>query len=309
MLKSIFYTVAFSLLSYSALAQPALIEYMENIAYFNPAGVAYQPCDSLKITSFYRNQWVGINGSPQNFTAMAEYNLNKINSGIGFNFSHERLGFYKNLEFGFSYRYSIKFNNDRALSVGASLDYYILRMKGLLIFPDGSTHPVNSSDANITSRFGLLYSSKSLILGASIFHPFEPVFQLDFMASTHQFRRLYNFHGSYKFRIDVRNTLTPELVVFARQSFFTLFNLKWNRLERSTYGAGLKVLPGSGMPKYTANISYGIRAFEKFYFGAAYEYFFGNNFSKMSNAVECMVRYDLRKRNQDCRIGLVNPTF
>lgn len=304
MLKLVIATIALCLLGFSNLAQPVLTKYLENIAYFNPAAVAYKPCDSLKITSFYRNQWIGTKGSPQNVTAMTEYNLSKINSGIGLNVTHERLGLFKNFEFGLSYRYSLKFKNDSALSAGASMDYSVLRLKGLMIFSNDSTLQVNSADAKINSKFGVFYSSPSLLLGASVFHLFEPVFHLDFMQTTYQLNRLYNFHGSYKFQINTHNTLSPELIVFATQNaYLSMFNFKWNRFEKTVYAAGFKVLPGVNT-RYTANVSFGYLAFEKFYLGAAYEYFFRNTSWKFSNAIEFMLRYDLKKRNQNCRTDL-----
>jgi hypothetical protein len=82
---------------------------MENVSFFNPAAVAYKPCDSLSVTTFYRNQWLGFNGNPQDIGGMAQYDLSKINSGIGLNFSHEKIGFSKNIDIGLSYRYSLKF--------------------------------------------------------------------------------------------------------------------------------------------------------------------------------------------------------
>jgi type IX secretion system PorP/SprF family membrane protein len=301
MFKFILNLATIFLFGFSVFAQPALTKYMENIGYFNPAALAYNPCDSLKITSFYRNQWIGINGSPQNFTAMAEYNLKKINSGIGINFNHERIGLFKNNEIGLSYRYSLNFKNQRTLSAGASMDIYNLRMKGLLIFGTNNTQEINSADTKITSRFGLFYSSKTLLLGVSLFHPFEPIFRLEFMNSTYQFSRLYNLHGSYKFYLDNNNSLSPELIVFAnRQANFTLFNLKWNRLDKTVCGAGVKVLPGV-QTNYASNVSFGYHAFDKFYFGAVCEYFFRNLSWKHALAAELMVRYELKKSSLDCK--------
>ena len=125
-------------------AQPALVEYTENVAYFNPAAIANQSNDSLKITSFYIKQWVGVNGNPKHVIGFVEYNLSKINSGIGLSFCNERIGLNTTLELGLSYRYSLKFKNERVLSAGMSLDYYQLRLKCTFITPTSSFY-VNSS--------------------------------------------------------------------------------------------------------------------------------------------------------------------
>lgn len=175
--KSLFFSLAFCLSGFYAWTQPAMVQYMENVGYFNPAAVAYQPCDSFRVTTFYRNQWLGLNGNSQHIAGMAEYNLSKINSGIGLNFNHEKIGFNTNIDVGLSYRYSVKFKKGRALSAGLSVNYYHMRVKGLFIGPQTSFYE-NSSAAKITSRAGLFYSSRALVLGISVFHPTQPELQL-----------------------------------------------------------------------------------------------------------------------------------
>ena len=297
--KHLFFSLAFCLSGFYAWTQPAMVQYMENVGYFNPAAGAYKPCDSLSVTTFYRNQWLGLNGNPQHIAGMAEYNLSKINSGIGLNFTHEKIGFNTNIDVGLSYRYSLKFKKGRALSAGLSVNYYHMRVKGLFIGPQTSFYE-NSSAAKITSRFGLLYSSRSLVLGISVFHPTQPELQLDPSFLTFKLSRVFNFHGSYKFQLNQNNTLSPELIVFSDAfSFFTLVNLKWNRNDKIFLGAGFKNIPGVSN-NYAANLSLGYQAFGRFYFGAAYEYSFLVPNWGHPHTFEFMVRYSVKKKEKDC---------
>ena len=295
--KTLFFSLAFCLSGFYAWTQPPMVQYMENVGYFNPAAVAYQPCDSFRVTAFYRNQWLGLNGNPEHIAGMAEYNLSKINSGIGLNFTHEKIGLNTNIDVGLSYRYSLKFKKSRALSAGLSVNYYHMRVKGLFVGPQTSFYE-NSSAAKITSRFGLFYSSRSLVLGISVFHPTQPELQLDPSFWTFKLSRVFNFHGSYKFQLNQKNTLSPELIVFANlDSYFTLINLKWNHNDRLFVGAGTRNIPVLNT-SYSPNVSFGYKFFGKLYLGAAYEHHFYNFFDK--STLEFMLKFEIpsmTKRN------------
>jgi type IX secretion system PorP/SprF family membrane protein len=300
MYKSFLLSFALCFIGIYSLAQAPLVQYMENLSYFNPAALTYQPNDSIRISTFYRNQWVGFEGSPLDISGVAEYNLSKINSGVGLNFSHERIGFNKIFDVGLAYRYSLKFKNDRALSAGVSLNYYHMRIEGMFITPPTSFY-VNSTSATLTSRFGLLYSSPSLLLGISVFHPTQPQLRQDATLTHFKLARMFNFHSAYNFRINMANTLRPELIIFAdRASFFSLINFKWIRNDKLFVGAGFKNIPGL-YTNYALNMTLGYEVFGKLYFGAAYEYVLSTSSWSHPHSFELMIRYAVRKNSQQAK--------
>jgi len=295
--KTIPLMIFFGLFGFQILAQPPMVKYSENLAFFNPAAVAYRPNDSIRVTAFYRNQWIGVTGNPQDLGGTVEYNLSKINSGIGLNFHHDRIGFSRALDFGLSYRYSLKFKNDRALSAGLSLNYYHMRTKGLFTGPQTSFY-VDAAGSTFSPRFGLLYSSSAFIAGVSVFHPLQPSLRQEPDFSAYKLTRVYNFHSSYKFRINEIQTLTPELVVFANSfAYFALVNLNWELKEKMFAGGGLKILPGSST-NYAANLRFGYTFFENLYLGAAYECFF-RYWNYNPHSMEFVLRYSIKKNHNE----------
>jgi type IX secretion system PorP/SprF family membrane protein len=300
--KALFTSLTLWISLFYTSAQPAMVQYSENLAFFNPAAVAFRSSDSFRITSFYRNQWVKLNGNPVELGATVEYNLSKINSGVGLNFHRDRIGLIKAFDFGLAYRYSIKFKNDRALSAGLSVNYYHMRVKGLFIGPQTSFYE-NSSAAKITSRFGLLYSSRSLVLGISVFHPTQPVLRFKSLLSTFNLTRTFNFHSAYKFRMNQNQTITPELVLLATSSaYFTLLNVNWDFKKKTMVGSGVKILPGI-KTSYAGNIRFGYNLFNQWYLGAAYECFF-KYWDYNPHTIEFILRYQFNKKantkNQSC---------
>lgn len=105
--QKLIYILVFISCSLSASAQfePLFTQYMFNETFINPAYVGSHECISAGF--LYRNQWVGIDGSPktQTFSIHSPTNNNKI--GIGLSIMNESIGVTKQLVVNGNFAYRI----------------------------------------------------------------------------------------------------------------------------------------------------------------------------------------------------------
>jgi type IX secretion system PorP/SprF family membrane protein len=91
--------------------------YISNFYLINPAEAA---TNRLHVFGTYRNQWVGINGSPSIISAGANTLLNNTRVGVGFRVSSVSLGILKSTDAMVTYAYAVPFENKSHLYFGLS---------------------------------------------------------------------------------------------------------------------------------------------------------------------------------------------
>lgn len=105
--KWIYSIVAFLLVSISANAQiePMFTQYMFNETFINPAYVGSH--EYLSATLLYRDQWVGIEGSPKTQTLSVHAPVNDRKIGLGLSFMKESIGVSDKIVVNGSFAYRI----------------------------------------------------------------------------------------------------------------------------------------------------------------------------------------------------------
>lgn len=91
-------------------------QYMFNMLAVNPAYAGSR--DVLSMTGLYRQQWVGIEGSPTTQSFTIDMPIKKEKVGIGFQAYNDQIGVFKNTGVALSYAYRIKVSQKTTLSMG-----------------------------------------------------------------------------------------------------------------------------------------------------------------------------------------------
>lgn len=216
------------LAAFPALAQtdPNLSQYYEVPSYYNPAATGNT--DFIRIRGGSRMQWVGIDGAPRTFLALADmpFKIGKHRIGLGVNFMQESIGLYKTLSAGAQISYKLrKFGG--TWSVGLQIGLYDQAFKGSEIYiPDGDDYHEGNDDAlprndihgtALDLGLGLWFEHRLFYAGLSTAHLTSPAITMQSesasggseSASGHTFefkarQTLYFTAGS---NIPIKNTL------------------------------------------------------------------------------------------------------
>lgn len=96
-------------LKLSAQQNAQFSQYMFNGIYINPAYAGYK--EEFNLHSFYRNQWVGIEGAPKSMSLAVDAVANEGNVGLAFQVTSDRIGAQNSLAFFGNYAYRLRVGN------------------------------------------------------------------------------------------------------------------------------------------------------------------------------------------------------
>ncbi len=137
---------------------------------FNPAAAG--SADGLQAGALYRNQWGGLEGSPQNFLIQANNVTNNQKIGYGLWIGNDSWGPYKQNQFFGSFAYRIKAGKGHfAMGLQAGIQHFNTNWSELSAFNAGDvTFTDNSGNSAIIPNFGagLYYKNDKLSAGFSV---------------------------------------------------------------------------------------------------------------------------------------------
>jgi type IX secretion system PorP/SprF family membrane protein len=209
-------------LFFGSLAQaqdPEFSQYYAAPLYLNPA-FAGTSVDHRFIAN-YRNQWPNISQAFETYALSYDYNLDQLNSGLGFLLMTDKAGSanLKSTQFNFQYAYKVRLSDKLILSSGLnfgvgsrSLDFNKLVFYQQLDFSQNSDNiPPPPSNLNIEGQTyfdfgaGLLFYSRKVWLGFSTAHLNRPnrslvedETQIPVKTSVHGGVRIPLYHGIFK---------------------------------------------------------------------------------------------------------------
>lgn len=151
--------------------EPQFTMYWNNYSLQNPAATGLFNKHYASVCG--RHQWLGFPGEPQTISAVYDYRLTKINSGIGINYFNDQMGFEKNNKININYSYQIRLKKGGILSAGIAvgvlqktIDY------SKFIFPSQTPDPLfpNSkvTDNMLNINLGAMYKTPRFLLGFSV---------------------------------------------------------------------------------------------------------------------------------------------
>jgi len=150
-----------------------LTNFDANSLFINPAYAGSNGQDKGSLFLNYRDQWIGLEGSPKTMMIGGEYNIFEDKVGIGASISRESIGIDNRIDLLTNYSYRLKINEDDSyLSVGLRVGFH---------FFSSEFSKINYSDAQdniydgqndqfnvLTVGTGVYYTNKDTYLGISI---------------------------------------------------------------------------------------------------------------------------------------------
>lgn len=101
--------------------EPQYSQFMYNKLPLNAAYTGAR--DAMSIRLLYRNQWVGLDGSPQTGVFSIHSPLKNEDIALGFNVVHDRLGTINQTTVSATYAYRIPFDNGMKISIGVNAGF------------------------------------------------------------------------------------------------------------------------------------------------------------------------------------------
>ncbi|MFQ5447977.1 MAG: PorP/SprF family type IX secretion system membrane protein, partial [Saprospiraceae bacterium] len=224
-MKNIF-TIIVLLLGVGTLAAqqaPQYSLYMFNKYAFNPAYAGMD--NSLSITGVYRNQWVGLEGSPETQNLNAHMPLYIAGGGAGVGVESETIGSWKQTAFQVSYAYQMPFR-EGVLSLGLSggliqrqLDGSRVKTPGTIFDDEGN--PIDHQDVLLTTgklsgaaptfHAGAWYQGQRIEAGVSATNLLEN--EIGLSSLTFKPERTLYFYLGYHFDLNTGITISPSVLV------------------------------------------------------------------------------------------------
>lgn len=253
------------LCSINAKAQqdPLLTQYMFNGLFLNPAYAGTRPYISSTLT--YRNQWVGLEGSPETAIAAIDGSLPNEKMGLGAILYHDRIGVTKQNTLILNYAYSIKTSETAKLSFGinAGFSQYSAKLTDLTVWDDDVVFESNLS-SKILPKFGAgaYYYAERYYVGFSVPTLFAYQDDMDFNFNLTQssfLRRHYLLTAGYVFDINENFKLKPSFLgKYVHHAPFELdFNL--SVLYKDTYWFGVSYRSNDALAlivEYQTNLNF-----------------------------------------------------
>ena len=272
-----------------------LSQYFQAKPYYNPASVG--ATEDLNILALARMEWVGIDGAPLSFFAMADMplTLGKTQHGIGVVLLTESIGLFQNTHVGLQYAYKQKLFGG-IISGGFQIGLVNQSFDGSKVEMVESEYHQQTDEAIPTSQvsgmgfdmnFGLFYTHKKFYAGIGMAHLIEPELQLDENAYSY-IGRTYNFMGGY-------NIPLPNPLFELQPSVFLLTDLQSFHTDITARLEYNKMFNGG--VSYRVNESVGILfgvKIGRFQAGYAYDFPITALGQATSGSHELYVRYSLK---------------
>ena len=147
-------------------------QYIFNPYIVNPAYAGSH--EALEVSSSFRKQWFGVEGSPFSQVISAHSPLANKKVGLGLAIAHDKIGVHNNIQMTTSYAYKIKIDRNKHLSIGLQGGFYqsMSNYDEVIASLQNNSDPVFNENIpqnlNATFGSGLFYHTKDFYFGFSI---------------------------------------------------------------------------------------------------------------------------------------------
>ncbi len=248
---------------------PYTSNFYSNPFFYNPAIIAEDERNEINI--FFRKQWLGFNDAPTTQGFNIQLPLPK-NVYLGVNFIHDRSVLLKSSSFEVGIGYKVQFDENNLLKFGISTGIGTNNFEFDLVedYTDPAIYQAVTNKNHFTGRFGLLYKTGKLSLGASL----PQIFKINHLDTAEnrvlRMDQFGNFILSAKYRIDflTANTSFEPILLYRKSELmpgFFEFGGVFGYKDLLSAGAFYKT-------NFGISVLFGINLNEKINFSYAYEH-------------------------------------
>lgn len=283
------------LIPISALGQltPATNQYVLNPLTINPAYAGTRGV--MNIAAFYRNQWVGIPGSPVTLSLALDAPFSEDRIGLGLVIVNDKIGVTKETQFNTNYAYKIKAGDGiLSLGLGAGVLTTNTAWSDLVVLDPGDEFYLIDSRVFVIPNFsfGAYYSDENYFAGFSIPKLLGYKFDFDknkYLVKLDMRDYYYLFNTGYLVNLTPKLKFLPStLVAFSPgdkllydvNAHFRFYDLFWTGVS---YRSDRSV---TGMFQFQVS--------DQFKFAYSYDFDFNKLRTFSSGSHEVMLRYEFR---------------
>jgi type IX secretion system PorP/SprF family membrane protein len=276
--------------------QPMYSQYMFNMMNINPAYAGSRGVTSG--TALYRDQWVGIPGSPKTSSFSLDMPLYEKKIGLGIQLYDDRLGIERSSGINASYAFRIQITNSGTLSLGlqAGLLNYRANYSEVRTFqPNDPSFSQNISGLLPAAAAGVYYNSDKFYIGFSTPALLKTKISYDNSTDVTSVtgRDLHLFLASgFVVSLNQDLMLKPSVLVKAVSGAPVEYDLNTNLWIQNTLALGFSYRTGDalvGMIEFQMN--------KQLRFGYAYDKTFSNLGSLNTGTHELMLRMEFGSSN------------
>lgn len=183
----------------------------------NPAFAGSQ--DALSITALYRNQWIGFDNAPKNYSVSTHAPLHNDRMGLGLYIEKSSLGIFKETNIMANYAYSTELSNGKlAFGLGIGVTICNIAWNELVSSVSGDmvlmNEPVNNTLPNVS--IGTYYYTRNYFIGLSV--PFLFSHEKDDITGKYHTsydlnNNIFHLTGGYNFVLNPQFSLSPSILL------------------------------------------------------------------------------------------------
>jgi type IX secretion system PorP/SprF family membrane protein len=296
MKKTLYLVLAF--ISFKAYCQQdsQYTQYMYNMSLINPA-YATSDFNNFNVGLSHRQQWIGMDGTPQTTSAFTHYAINDFNE-LGFSFFNDNIGdgVLKENKLSVDYAYILNLNNYNKLSFGIKAGFNMLNVNFNNFDLESGNQYSDDLFALNQSRFypnigtGVFYYTKNSYLGLSVPNMLNSAYfkKTDNIYSKSSEEMHYYFSGGYVFE-SRRDNLKIKPSFLAKSSNYgkLSLDLSVNALFNEKFELGM-----SYRLKSSVNLLTNFAVNDNLRIGYSYDYSLTNLSSFNTGSHEIVLLYD-----------------
>ena len=222
--------VAILLLTFQTYGQqdPQYTQYMYNMNIINPAYAGSR--ENLSFGLLYRNQWVGLDGSPETGTLFVHSPIGN-NLGLGLSIIADQLGPVKETNTYVDISYTLKFAGEHRLAFGvkAGLTFHDVGLLDLTVTdPDDPFFSQNINEKTPNIGTGFFYYTNKYYLSLSVPNLLNAVHLDDNGRNIGSETQHYFLTGGYVFDLSANTELKPSFMIKSAFDAPTSFDVNLN---------------------------------------------------------------------------------
>jgi len=284
---------------------------------FNPgyAGVH----DHISLNAIYRNQWLGIDGSPSRFAASVNLPAQAQNLGLGFHIDKTAISIFDKTTVKGSYSYGIPLSSGKLnLGLSTSFRQFTVDWTDNRLRPPNGFNADPSIEQNILTKrifnvgFGAYFRNDQYFGGLSIPRLNKAIIdfddtKLDTLQATEA--RLVYLMGGGKFRLNDSWELTPQVLITIVEASPIQFELSSIAILDEKYHLGLNYSSGGSVlsPVESLDLILGYQHDAQIFLGMSYDITLSELKQFSSGSLELILNYRFTSSKKADLI--INPRY